>query len=207
MSPARLVFGRAEADAALTHTIDADAATAKARSAALTALLSTVPQAGTNTVLAGHTGNLMDASNLPRNAITMEITEGTLMENVPATMSALHSLERRGVRLAVDDFGVGHSSLSYLRRFSVDVLKIDRSFVHDAMADDDARSIVRAMVSLGRALEIGIVAEGVETPEQHALLASMGCECAQGFLFGRPMTVDALTKVAACWVPRNLPAG
>ncbi|MBK8015929.1 MAG: EAL domain-containing protein [Betaproteobacteria bacterium] len=146
-------------------------------------------------------------SGLAPSLLELEITEGTLMENVPATMSALHSLERRGVRLAVDDFGVGHSSLSYLRRFSVDVLKIDRSFVHDAMADDDARSIVRAMVSLGRALEIGIVAEGVETPEQHALLASMGCECAQGFLFGRPMTVDALTKVAACWVPRNVPAG
>jgi EAL domain-containing protein (putative c-di-GMP-specific phosphodiesterase class I) len=123
-------------------------------------------------------------------SLEFEITESTLMESVPATINTLQALTDRGIRIAVDDFGTGYSSLSYLRRFSVDTIKIDRSFVWDAPRNSDAAAIVKAVISLGRELEMMVVAEGVETAEQLEFLRSLHCSRVQGYLFSPPATLD-----------------
>jgi diguanylate cyclase (GGDEF)-like protein len=124
--------------------------------------------------------------------LEVEITESTLMEDVPATLNAVNALVLRGIRIAVDDFGTGYSSLSYLRRFSVDTIKIDRSFVWDVLRNEDAAAIVRAVVSLGRDLDMTIVAEGVETAEQLDFLRAQHCSRVQGHFFSRPVSLDDL---------------
>jgi len=123
--------------------------------------------------------------------ITLEITESVMMDNAESTAHTLHKLKELGVRLAMDDFGTGYSSLSYLKRFPMDVLKIDKSFVDGLGEDDDNIAIVRAIISLGQALGVALVAEGVETAGQIAVLQSLGCEVGQGFYFAQPLPLDA----------------
>jgi EAL domain-containing protein (putative c-di-GMP-specific phosphodiesterase class I) len=110
-------------------------------------------------------------------------------DKVLATADQLRQL---GVRLAIDDFGAGYSSFAYLLRLSVHKLKIDRSFVHDAPGSAGAAAIVRAIVDMARALDLEVVAEGIETPEQRALLEQAFCAMGQGWLFARPMPADRL---------------
>jgi diguanylate cyclase (GGDEF)-like protein len=119
--------------------------------------------------------------------IELEITEGLLMEDTETAGKVLKRLKARGLRISVDDFGTGHSCLSYLRRFPIDVLKIDRSFVSEITESEDNRIIVDAIISLARSLKLETVAEGVETHAQLDYLIDRGCHIAQGFLFGKPM--------------------
>jgi EAL domain-containing protein (putative c-di-GMP-specific phosphodiesterase class I) len=133
--------------------------------------------------------------------LEFEITESTLMEDVPTTTATLTALAERGISIAIDDFGTGYSSLSYLKRFSVDVIKIDRSFVWDAMRDPDAAAIVKAVVSLGRELSLSVIAEGVETAEQFEFLRSLQCARVQGFLISRPLPYDGLCRFLAQGLP------
>jgi diguanylate cyclase (GGDEF)-like protein/PAS domain S-box-containing protein len=125
----------------------------------------------------------LDESGLDPSALCLEITETALMADVATSVDVLSKLRDLGIVVAVDDFGTGYSSLSYLKRFPVDVLKIDRSFVEALGADDDATAITHAILSLGQALGLCVVAEGVETRRQLAVLRELGCERAQGFLF------------------------
>jgi diguanylate cyclase (GGDEF)-like protein/PAS domain S-box-containing protein len=125
-------------------------------------------------------------SGLSADALWLEITETALMSDVKAASSALRSLRDLGLHLSVDDFGTGYSSLTYLKRFPVESIKIDRSFVHGLGIDAEDSTIVEAVVNLGHSLGLTVVAEGVETPLQLARLREMGCDRAQGFLFGRP---------------------
>jgi diguanylate cyclase (GGDEF)-like protein len=129
-------------------------------------------------------------SRLKPSALGLEITEGLLLEHNDATRETLAALKQLGVRLLLDDFGTGFSSLGYLRRYDLDILKIDRSFVADLGEDGrgDA-AIVEAIVGMARALGMWTVPEGVETPEQLARLAELGCDFAQGFHLGRPQGV------------------
>jgi EAL domain-containing protein (putative c-di-GMP-specific phosphodiesterase class I) len=146
-----------------------------------------------------HVQSSLDGCGLDPRHLEVEITEGTLMESVAATVSTLESLAGAGIQIAVDDFGTGYSSFSYLRRFSVDTIKIDRSFISDTPRNEDARAIVKAIISLGRDLEMNVVAEGIETEDQFRFLQSLGCELAQGYLFSRPVPLDRLRQLLSAW--------
>lgn len=122
--------------------------------------------------------------------VWLEITESTLVRDAEVAVSRLRALTALGVHLSVDDFGTGHSSMSYLQRFPVEALKVDRSFVDGLGREPEATAICTAVVSLAHALGMRAVAEGVETPEQVAILRTLGCELAQGYLFGRPAPAD-----------------
>ena len=129
-------------------------------------------------------------TGLPANRLKLEVTESVLMQDGDAVIASLHRLRSLGVVVALDDFGTGYSSLGYLRRFPFDKIKIDKSFIRD-IADPDAAAIVRAVVSIGERLGMGIVAEGVETAEQLELVRREGCAQVQGFLFSRPLSPPA----------------
>ena len=124
--------------------------------------------------------------------IELELTEGLLMEDTESARQCLNDLKDIGVRISIDDFGTGHSCLAYLRRFPIDVLKIDRSFVHEVGNGEDSEIIINAIISLARSLKLGVVAEGVENVEQAEFLVQNGCHVAQGFMYSRPIAAEDL---------------
>lgn len=126
------------------------------------------------------------SSSLAPASLTLEITESSLLAQTPETLQRVAELRKLGVRLSIDDFGTGYSSLGYLRSFHVDELKIDRAFVSDP-SRTDARVLSRAIVELGRALSLELVAEGIETQEQAAFFQALGCRYGQGYLFSHPL--------------------
>jgi diguanylate cyclase (GGDEF)-like protein len=136
-------------------------------------------------------------TELPPGSLILEITESGLMQRTDGTISTLAELRALGTHLAIDDFGTGYSSLSYLERFPVDSLKIDRSFIAGVSASGDRPAIARAIVELGRTLGLKVVAEGIEEPDQAAWLVSLGCPLGQGYLFSRPLGVDAMEAFLA----------
>lgn len=137
--------------------------------------------------------NALAESGLAPERLELEITETVLMQNLPQVVDALHLLRRLGVRISLDDFGTGFSSLSYLRKFPFDKLKIDQSFVQD-LADPATASIVKAIVALGQGLGMSITAEGVETEEQRVAVRDYGCTDLQGYLFGRPQAATDFVR-------------
>jgi diguanylate cyclase (GGDEF)-like protein len=137
----------------------------------------------------------LSASGLDPRALTLEITETTLMRNIEAAAHTLSALRKLGVRIAIDDFGTGYSSLSHLQEFPIDELKIDRSFVSRLEGDSANATLVQTMVQLGRALSIHTVAEGIETPGQLAMLQQAECDHGQGFLLARPLDAAAAEAI------------
>jgi diguanylate cyclase (GGDEF)-like protein len=136
-------------------------------------------------------------SGLDPACLKLEITESVVMQDVPATLAKLHELKDLGIRLAIDDFGTGYSSLGYLKRFPVDTLKIDRSFVKGLSHEGGDSAIVRAVVTVAKSLNMDVTAEGIETDQQRLELKALGCEFGQGFLFGRPLTPEHLKPLLA----------
>ncbi|HVF45852.1 MAG TPA: EAL domain-containing protein [Pyrinomonadaceae bacterium] len=130
-------------------------------------------------------------TGLPPHCLKLEITESAVMDNAESAASLLAQLRALGIQLSIDDFGTGYSSLSYLHRFPVDTLKIDRSFVAKMTDNSENGEIVRTIVTLASNLGMCVVAEGVETEEQHARLEALGCEYAQGFLYSRPVEAES----------------
>ena len=133
-------------------------------------------------------------SGLPPQLLELEITESTAMQQTDLTLGTLKRLKALGVSIAIDDFGTGYSSLSYLRRFPVDKVKIDRSFIAELPSDRDQGAIVSAIVALAHALQIRVVAEGVETERQRDFLKSCGCDFVQGHLVGHPADADSAAE-------------
>lgn len=129
---------------------------------------------------------------LPANCLTLEITETTAMSDVEVSLTVLQQLSDMGVDLSIDDFGTGYSSLMYLKRLPANELKIDRGFVRELEDEGEDAAIVSAIVALGRALGLRIVAEGVETSSQQAFLTRLGCDALQGYLLGRPVPAEQL---------------
>ncbi|QUW64789.1 EAL domain-containing protein [Pseudomonas synxantha] len=132
----------------------------------------------------------LERHQLPANSLTLEITETTAMSDADASMTVLQQLSDMGVDLSIDDFGTGYSSLMYLKRLPANELKIDRGFVRDLEHDSDDAAIVSAIVALGQALDLRIVAEGVETDAQQNFLTRLGCDSLQGYLLGHPLPAD-----------------
>ncbi len=127
---------------------------------------------------------------LPANCLTLEITETTAMHDADASLAVLKQLSAMGVDLSIDDFGTGYSSLMYLKRLPANEIKIDRGFVRDLEHDSDDAAIVSAIVAVGQALNLRIVAEGVETAVQQNFLTRLGCDALQGFLLGHPLSAQ-----------------
>lgn len=136
----------------------------------------------------------LEESRLNPHHLKLEITESVVMENAEAAAQTLKQLRALGVQLSIDDFGTGYSSLSYLHRFPLNYLKIDRSFV-DRMTTDGDDAIVRTIATLARNLGMEVIAEGIETEEQYKRLKALGCEYGQGFLFSRPVNVEAAYRL------------
>jgi diguanylate cyclase (GGDEF)-like protein/PAS domain S-box-containing protein len=139
--------------------------------------------------------DVLDDTGLLPSRLILEITESVLMADTSATLNRLFQLKSLGVRLAVDDFGTGYSSFAYLRRFPVDILKIDKSFVDGVATEPTASALVDAMIRIGKTLHLETVAEGVEHVEQADRLRTLQCDIGQGYLFSRPVGADAITAM------------
>ena len=137
----------------------------------------------------------LDDSGLLPSRLILEITESVLMVDTTATLSRLFQLKSLGVRLAIDDFGTGYSSFAYLRRFPIDIIKIDKSFVDGVANEPTASALVDAMIQIGKTLRLETVAEGVERTEQADCLRMLKCDIGQGYLFSRPLPSDAITTL------------
>ncbi|GLK84244.1 diguanylate cyclase [Ancylobacter defluvii] len=144
--------------------------------------------------LVGAIRRILDETGFPAERLEIEITENLLLGNQPEAFASLTALRAMGVRVALDDFGSGYSSLGYLRRFRVDTIKIDRSFIQNIGQTDDAAAIIDCVVRLARALAITVTAEGVETREQLRYLQSVGCHHVQGYLLASPMPPSSLSR-------------
>jgi EAL domain-containing protein (putative c-di-GMP-specific phosphodiesterase class I)/ActR/RegA family two-component response regulator len=146
------------------------------------------PQSLTDLALPDRIGDVLATVGLPAAALVLEVTEGALMTDYVAAADILTRLRIRGVRVSIDDFGTGHSSLLSLLRLPFSELKIDQSFVRGMRHDPEAEKVIRATVTLARELNLQLVAEGVETEDAAGLLSGLGCNVAQGYLFGRPVS-------------------
>jgi diguanylate cyclase (GGDEF)-like protein len=135
------------------------------------------------------------ASGMPAALLQLEVTESMVMLNVPRAVKLLDAIQSRGIRLAIDDFGTGYSSMSLMKQFPIDTIKIDRSFVRDLSQDSDDQAIAQAIISMGKALGMTVVAEGVETTEQEAFLRDHACDEMQGFLFSKAVLPDELADL------------
>jgi diguanylate cyclase (GGDEF)-like protein/PAS domain S-box-containing protein len=133
-----------------------------------------------------HVSRALDSSALLPNLLTLELTESTLLASDERVARTLQKIKDLGVTLALDDFGTGYASLAYLRQFPIDIVKIDRSFTANADSEDGDLVLLKGIIDLGHALELNLVAEGIETSEQHTIVRQLGCHQAQGFYFGRP---------------------
>jgi diguanylate cyclase (GGDEF)-like protein len=156
--------------------------------------------------LIGDIEGALSESGLDPAALTIEITETTLMRNAEETARRLTEIKALGVRIAIDDFGTGYSSLAHLQRFPVDALKIDRSFVSQLQHNQEGETLIHTLVQLGKALSIETFAEGIEDQQELSLLQDEDCDKGQGFLFARPLDVDATEEFLQNWTAKTTPA-
>ena len=152
---------------------------------------------------AAEVAEVLRTTGLPPGLLTLELTESVLMQDAEAATRMLVDLKALGVRLAIDDFGTGYSSLNYLRRFPIDELKIDRSFVASLDDGPTQSAVVLSILRLSETLRLETVAEGIEEPQQLAVLRDLGADLGQGYFFARPLDVKAVTAL----IEANAPLG
>jgi EAL domain-containing protein (putative c-di-GMP-specific phosphodiesterase class I) len=131
--------------------------------------------------------NVIEDTHMNPERLELELTESLIMPNAEDTIETLRGLKKLGIQISMDDFGTGYSSLSYLKRFPIDTVKIDQSFIRDIHTDADDKALVTAIIAMAHSLKLEVVAEGVETYEQFNFLNQYQCDYVQGYLFGRPM--------------------
>lgn len=148
--------------------------------------------------------NILIETGLPPECLEIELTESVIMTDVEHTIKILQDLKRLGIRLSIDDFGTGFSSLSYLKSMPIDVIKIDRSFIRDIPSDEDDIAITTAIINMAHSLDIEVVAEGVETLEQFELLRKLGCDNIQGYLFMKPASAQETEAFIDRWMPSEI---
>jgi predicted signal transduction protein with EAL and GGDEF domain len=134
-------------------------------------------------------------TGLKPDLLELEVTESSVMHNVERALEVLGALKGMGVRLAIDDFGTGYSSLAQLKRFPIDTLKVDRSFIRELPADSEDKAIAEAIIAMGKTLSLTVVAEGVETSEQKAFLRDRACDQMQGYHFSKPIAADEFAEL------------
>jgi EAL domain-containing protein (putative c-di-GMP-specific phosphodiesterase class I) len=139
---------------------------------------------------------MLDELSAPGDAVVLEVTEGVLLDADPGTRDRLAALREAGIQLSLDDFGTGYSSIGQLHGFDMDLLKIDRRFVSGLTRGSKDYLLCESILRMAHSLGLQVVAEGIETEEQRALLEELGCDYGQGYLLGRPMPAEAL---ASCW--------
>ena len=139
--------------------------------------------------------SIVSDTGIPASHLELELTEQVFIENIQSHTNFMHAIRERGISLAIDDFGIGYSSLSYLKHFPVTALKIDRSFVQDLPQDKDDATLTQTIINLAKSLDIGLVAEGVETEAQVEFLLDRDCTIGQGYLFSRPIPADEFTQL------------
>lgn len=140
--------------------------------------------------------SLLQEYGVPATCLELELTEGVAMRDPQRAIAIMDALHARGIKLSFDDFGTGYSSLAYLKRFKLDKLKIDRSFVNDIQTDEEDRAIVRTIINMSRSLGLKTLAEGVETQEQRTFLLENGCNQVQGYLYSKPLLPVAFADFA-----------
>jgi diguanylate cyclase (GGDEF)-like protein len=145
------------------------------------------------------------ASGMSPVLLQLEVTESMVMRNVSRAIKVLDAIQSRGIRLAIDDFGTGYSSMSLMKQFPIDTIKIDRSFVRDLPVDSEDQAIAQAIISMGKALGMTVIAEGVETVEQEAFLRSHACDEMQGFLFSKPLPAKQMADLLRAEAPLASP--
>jgi EAL domain-containing protein (putative c-di-GMP-specific phosphodiesterase class I) len=139
--------------------------------------------------------DVLAATGMPSRLLQLEVTESMVMQNVDRGIRVLDAIQSRGVRLAIDDFGTGYSSMSLMKQFPIDTIKIDRSFVRELEVNDEDRAIANAIICMGKALGLTVVAEGVETEGQDEFLSKSLCDELQGYLFSKPVPADAINRL------------
>ena len=137
----------------------------------------------------------MSSSNAKPGLLKLELTESMLVNNIDSVIEKMNALKQIGVKLSLDDFGTGYSSLSYLKKMPLDQLKIDGSFIKDALSNHNDATISKTIIQLAKSLDLEVMAEGVETSEQRLFLSDSGCASYQGYLFSRPVSPDEFEKV------------
>ena len=147
---------------------------------------------------------ILAETGVPAHCIDIEITEGTVINNIDKIIETLHQLRSLGVKISIDDFGTGYSSLTYLKRLPIDMVKIDQSFVKDIPGDDDASAIINSIISMASHLNLDIIAEGIESIEQVHYLEDNNCTKFQGFFFHRPMPGSDFSLLLADSREQNL---
>jgi EAL domain-containing protein (putative c-di-GMP-specific phosphodiesterase class I) len=137
----------------------------------------------------------LQKSGMKPELLELEITESMVMGNIERAAQQFGAINKMGIRLAIDDFGTGYSSLAQIKRFPIDTLKVDRSFISDLQTDSEDRAITKAIIAMGKTLSLTIVAEGVETQEQKAFLREHFCDEVQGYHFSKPVAADQFAEL------------
>ena len=139
---------------------------------------------------------IVKESGIPTKNLEIEITESIMIDSVDEALSIINEIKAMGIQIAIDDFGTGYSSLSYLNKFPANLLKVDKSFIDKMNTSDSSRQYVAAIISIGHIMGFDVISEGVEEPDQLETLRDIGCDFIQGYIWGKPLSMEDAEKVA-----------